>query len=237
VFPRAPALRDTAGSATATSRDRTDGHVRNRRVLPALTVTTATGLVAGRGRAGAAGTELASAAAVDEAVPLHLAGARLLVGYQPRSRRVQPPVPAQRPEGKGQGSQYECAAEDPRGDHVTDGSCSRFAHVALSKLFTGSQPTRLDPLSDSRPVTIKLDTKTKEHVARGVDELVAEFGEITSRQTVEQAVAASLESLPPPKFPDFVPVLVHRYARERLTAAVGDAAPDRAAAVRQDIAD
>ena len=91
-------------------------------------------------------------------------------------------------------------------------------------------------MADSRPVTIKLDKRTEEHLARGVDELVAEFGEITSKETVEQAVAASLESLPPPKFPDFVPVLVHRYARERLTAAAGEAAPDRADAVRQDVA-
>lgn len=65
---------------------------------------------------------------------------------------------------------------------------------------------------------VELDLVTRAHVDRGIDGLVDEFRGIFSRQTIERFVFDSLESLPAARFPDFIPVLVHRFARERLRA-------------------
>jgi arsenate reductase (thioredoxin) len=64
----------------------------------------------------------------------------------------------------------------------------------------------------------ELDAITRGHLSRGVEGLVDEFRGIFSRQTIERYVYESLESLPAARFRDFVPVLVHRFARERLRA-------------------
>jgi protein-tyrosine-phosphatase len=48
--------------------------------------------------------------------------------------------------------------------------------------------------------------------------LVDEFRGVFSRETIERYVHKSLESLPAARFGDFIPVLVHRFARERLNA-------------------
>jgi protein-tyrosine-phosphatase len=56
------------------------------------------------------------------------------------------------------------------------------------------------------------------HLQRGVEGLVDEFRGIFSRETIDRFVTESLESLPAARFSDFVPVLVHRFARERLRA-------------------
>jgi arsenate reductase (thioredoxin) len=67
-------------------------------------------------------------------------------------------------------------------------------------------------------VSLELDPITQGHVNRGVEGLVDEFRGIFSRETIERYVHESLESLPAARFRDFVPVLVHRFARERLRA-------------------
>ena len=63
-----------------------------------------------------------------------------------------------------------------------------------------------------------LDPITRAHLERGVEGLVDEFRGIFSRETIERYVEESLESLPAARFSDFVPVLVHRFTRERLRA-------------------
>jgi arsenate reductase (thioredoxin) len=63
-----------------------------------------------------------------------------------------------------------------------------------------------------------LDPITERHIARGVESLVDEFHGIFSRPTIDRYVRESLERLPAARITDFVPVLVHRFARERLRA-------------------
>ena len=66
--------------------------------------------------------------------------------------------------------------------------------------------------------SLDLDPVTRRHVVRGIDGLADEFRGIFSRETCERYVVESLERLPAARFQDFVPVLVHRFARERLRA-------------------
>jgi protein-tyrosine-phosphatase len=63
-----------------------------------------------------------------------------------------------------------------------------------------------------------LDPVTQGHLDRGVERLVDEFRGVFSRETIQRFVADSLEGLPAARISDFVPVLVHRFARERLQA-------------------
>jgi arsenate reductase len=64
----------------------------------------------------------------------------------------------------------------------------------------------------------QLDPATREHIERGLDSLTEEFSGIFSRGTIEHYVQESLDSLRNPRFEDFVPLLVNRFARERLRA-------------------
>ncbi|HEV2903048.1 MAG TPA: arsenate reductase ArsC [Gaiellaceae bacterium] len=65
---------------------------------------------------------------------------------------------------------------------------------------------------------IELDPITRGHLERGVEGLVDEFRGIFSRETIDRYVQESLQELPAARFSDFVPLLVHRFARERLRA-------------------
>jgi arsenate reductase (thioredoxin) len=67
-------------------------------------------------------------------------------------------------------------------------------------------------------MTAELDPVTRAHLDRGLERLVDEFRGVFSRQTIERYVTDSLETLPAARFADFIPVLVHRFARERLHA-------------------
>jgi protein-tyrosine-phosphatase len=67
-------------------------------------------------------------------------------------------------------------------------------------------------------VAIELDPVTRMHLERGVEGLVDEFRGIFSRETIDRYVQESLQDLPAARFSDFVPLLVHRFARERLRA-------------------
>jgi protein-tyrosine-phosphatase len=67
-------------------------------------------------------------------------------------------------------------------------------------------------------VSVELDPVTRAHLDRGVERLVDEFRGVFSRETIERFVQESLEQLPAARISDFVPVLVHRFARERLHA-------------------
>ena len=65
---------------------------------------------------------------------------------------------------------------------------------------------------------LDVDLITRGHLERGVDALVDEFAGTFSRETIDRYVAESLEALSGPRLRDFVPLLVHRFARERLRA-------------------
>lgn len=64
----------------------------------------------------------------------------------------------------------------------------------------------------------ELDPITRGHLDRGIEGLVDEFRGIFSRETIERYVNESLQGLPAARFADFIPVLVHRFTRERLRA-------------------
>jgi protein-tyrosine-phosphatase len=58
------------------------------------------------------------------------------------------------------------------------------------------------------------------HLDKGLDRLSDEFAGIFSRETVERFMAESLEKLKRnrPRLDDYIPLFVHRFARERLRA-------------------
>jgi arsenate reductase len=68
------------------------------------------------------------------------------------------------------------------------------------------------------PELYELDLVTRTHLQRGVEGLVDEFRGVFSRETIDRFVRESLEGLPAARFRDFVPVLVHRFSRQRLRA-------------------
>ena len=53
---------------------------------------------------------------------------------------------------------------------------------------------------------------------RGVDSLTEEFSGVFSREAIQRYVDESLESLSGARLAEFVPLFVHRFARERLRA-------------------
>jgi arsenate reductase (thioredoxin) len=91
--------------------------------------------------------------------------------------------------------------------------------------FTASSPNEDEFFTHrrrSRPetpgVSTELDPVTRGHLERGVEGLVDEFRGIFSRETIDRYVQESLQELPAARFSDFIPLLVHRFARERLRA-------------------
>jgi arsenate reductase (thioredoxin) len=65
---------------------------------------------------------------------------------------------------------------------------------------------------------LDVDVITRGHLEKGLDSLESEFAGVFSRETVDRYMAESLEQLPAARFEDFVPLFVHRFARERLRA-------------------
>ena len=63
-----------------------------------------------------------------------------------------------------------------------------------------------------------LDPLTQRHVRQAADQLKAEFAGIFSVETIERSIADSLDKLGSSRINVFVPVLAHRFARERLKA-------------------
>ena len=63
-----------------------------------------------------------------------------------------------------------------------------------------------------------LDPVTQNHIRRVTDGLVREFAGVFSRETIERYITDSVELLGETKVNVFVPVLAHRFARERLKA-------------------
>jgi arsenate reductase len=67
-------------------------------------------------------------------------------------------------------------------------------------------------------VTEMLDPITRQHVEKAAEALEDEFAGIFSRATIERFIAESVDLLGGSKVTVFVPVLAHRFARERLKA-------------------
>ena len=63
-----------------------------------------------------------------------------------------------------------------------------------------------------------LDPVTLRHVQQAAEALTAEFAGVFSQETIERYVAESLDLLGETRITVFVPVLAHRFARERLRA-------------------
>ena len=67
-------------------------------------------------------------------------------------------------------------------------------------------------------MAVEIDSVTRGHLERGVDSLADEFGGVFSRETIQRYVDESLDSLSGARLAEFVPLFVHRFARERLRA-------------------
>jgi protein-tyrosine-phosphatase len=63
-----------------------------------------------------------------------------------------------------------------------------------------------------------LDPVTQHHVRQAANALVEEFAGVFSRETIERYISESLDLLGDARINVFVPVLAHRFARERLRA-------------------
>ena len=67
-------------------------------------------------------------------------------------------------------------------------------------------------------MTEMLDPITRQHVEKAVEALQDEFAGTFSRETIARFIAESVDLLGESKINVFVPVLAHRFARERLRA-------------------
>jgi protein-tyrosine-phosphatase len=65
---------------------------------------------------------------------------------------------------------------------------------------------------------LDVDLITRGHLEKGLESLRDEFTGTFSAKTVERFMAESLEALGGARLKDFVPLFVHRFARERLRA-------------------
>ena len=65
---------------------------------------------------------------------------------------------------------------------------------------------------------LDIDVITRSHLERGLESLEQEFTGMFSSETIERYMAESLEQLPGDRISNFVPLFVHRFARERLRA-------------------
>jgi arsenate reductase len=65
---------------------------------------------------------------------------------------------------------------------------------------------------------LEVDVITRSHLERGLRALEDEFSGTFGAETIERYMAESLAGLARPEVPNFVPHIVHRFARERLRA-------------------
>jgi protein-tyrosine-phosphatase len=65
---------------------------------------------------------------------------------------------------------------------------------------------------------LDVDVITRDHLKKGLESLRAEFEGVFSAETIERYMAESLQALGHSRLNDFVPLFVHRFARERLRA-------------------
>ena len=65
---------------------------------------------------------------------------------------------------------------------------------------------------------LDVDVITRGHLEKGLERLRDEFAGVFSMETIERFMAESLESLAGARLKNFIPLFVHRFARERLRA-------------------
>jgi arsenate reductase len=65
---------------------------------------------------------------------------------------------------------------------------------------------------------LDLDVITRSHLEKGLDSLKDEFSGVFSEETIERYMSESVGRLPAARVKNFVPLFVHRFARERLRA-------------------
>ena len=65
---------------------------------------------------------------------------------------------------------------------------------------------------------LEVDLITRNHLEKALDALADEFAGIFSPETIERFMAESLKALEGSRLKNFVPLFVHRFARERLRA-------------------
>ena len=65
---------------------------------------------------------------------------------------------------------------------------------------------------------LDIDLITRGHLEKGLESLREEFAGTFSAETIERYLVESVEALSGARFKNFVPLLVHRFARERLRA-------------------
>ena len=65
---------------------------------------------------------------------------------------------------------------------------------------------------------LDVDLTTRGHLEKGLSSLTDEFAGVFSPETVERYMAESVGELPAARVKNFVPLFVHRFARERLRA-------------------
>ncbi len=65
---------------------------------------------------------------------------------------------------------------------------------------------------------LDLDLITRGHLERGMESLADEFAGVFSEDTIERYTVESLSKLPGARVKNFIPLFVHRFARERLRA-------------------
>ncbi len=65
---------------------------------------------------------------------------------------------------------------------------------------------------------LDVDLVTRGHLERGLESLEEEFAGIFGAETIERYMAESLTEIGAARVKDFVPLFVHRFARERLRA-------------------
>ena len=65
---------------------------------------------------------------------------------------------------------------------------------------------------------LDIDVITRNHLENGLEKLTGEFVGVFSAETVERFMAESLEQLSGSRLKNFIPLFVHRFARERLRA-------------------
>jgi arsenate reductase (thioredoxin) len=65
---------------------------------------------------------------------------------------------------------------------------------------------------------LEVDVTTRAHLEKGLQALESEFAGVFSAETIERHMAESLEALSGSRLKEFVPLFVHRFARERLRA-------------------
>jgi arsenate reductase (thioredoxin) len=94
--------------------------------------------------------------------------------------------------------------------------------TACRRLILGTDPTPLNPARPSRGGPVmpdgQLDPTSRATFARTIEALHEEFRGIYSLETIERFVDESIDRLSGARVVDFIPLFVHRFARERLRA-------------------